>query len=153
MPVITDVEQARADTELAVLSVMAHGNAKDEEPAARIGPAAQQAVLDLQGEHGKLYNDLIFTHLSEGARKALNAMAIPNYQYQSEFARRYFAEGMAEGKAEGKTDLLKRQLARRFGPLPASATARLAEASVTELDAIAERVLTAQSLDEALNLR
>lgn len=80
-------------------------------------------------------------------------MTIANYEYQSEFARRYFAQGMAEGKAEGKVDLLARQLTRRFGPLPAAATALLTAASAAELDAIGERLLAAQSLDEALNLR
>jgi hypothetical protein len=41
-------------------------------------------------------------------------------------------------------------LARRFGALPAAAAERLSAASAAELDAIGERLLTAESLDEAL---
>jgi hypothetical protein len=46
------------------------------------------------------------------------------YEYQSDFARRYVAEGRAIG-----------------------------EASIAELDEIGERLLTAQTLDEALGSR
>ena len=64
------------------------------------------------------------------------------YQYRSEFAKRYIGLGRAE--------LLQRQLTRRFGPLPAAATERLSTATIDELDAIGDRLLTAQLLDEAL---
>lgn len=149
VPIVTDEDQARADPELAVLSAMAHGADDDAELAARIAAAAHSASCALDDERATLYYDLVQKHLSEAARRALNTMAIANYEYQSEFARRYFAQG----KAEGKVDLLAQQLTRRFGPLPAAATARLADASVAELDVIGERLLNAQSLDEALNLR
>jgi hypothetical protein len=68
------------------------------------------------------------------------------YEYQSDFAKRYVAQGRAEGRAA----LVLRQLTRRFGALPLAATERLGAASVDELDAIGERLLTAESLDEAL---
>jgi hypothetical protein len=76
------------------------------------------------------------------------------YEFQSEFARRYIAlgkeEGKAEGTAEGRIDLVKRLLALRFGALPPEAAARLAAASIDELDAIGERLLTAPTLEDAL---
>ena len=46
--------------------------------------------------------------------------------------------------------LVLRQLTRRFGAPPPAAAERLGAASIDELDAIGERLLTAQSLDEAL---
>jgi hypothetical protein len=58
--------------------------------------------------------------------------------------------GLDEGRSAGRTDLLARLLAHRFGPLPAAVHERLASASIEELDAIGERLLTAQSLIEAL---
>jgi hypothetical protein len=58
--------------------------------------------------------------------------------------------GRAEGELQGRTALLQRQLTRRFGPLPATVAERLSAASIDELDAIGERLLSAQSLDEAL---
>ena len=72
------------------------------------------------------------------------------YEYQSEFAKRYVALGRAEGRAEGRATLLTRQLTLRFGTLAADAVARLGTASIDELDAIGERLLTARTLQEAL---
>ncbi len=71
------------------------------------------------------------------------------YEYQSEFARRYVAQGQAEGRA----GLLTRQLTLRFGPLTPDAMARISAASIAELDAIGERVLTAQTLEDAIGPR
>lgn len=82
----------------------------------------------------------------EAARRALQAMDPAKYEYQSDFARRYVAEGEAEGRAA----LVTRQLALRFGPLAQEVETRIAEASIEELEEIGERLLTAQTLDEAL---
>lgn len=72
------------------------------------------------------------------------------YEFQSEFARHYVALGRQEGRLEGRADIVRRQLTLRFGSLPADAAARVSAASADELDAIGERLLTAQTLDEAL---
>lgn len=71
------------------------------------------------------------------------------YEYQSEFAKRYLAQGLAEGRAE----LLSRQLARRFGDLSEPVIKRLRTSSIAELDAIGDRILTASTLEEALGER
>ena len=76
----------------------------------------------------------------------MQAMNPRTYEYQSEFARRYVAQGQAQGRAA----LVARQLSLRFGSLPSRIEARIAEASIEELDGIGERLLTAQTLDEAL---
>ena len=78
--------------------------------------------------------------------RSLQLMDPRKYEYQSEFARRYVAEGEAKGRAA----LVMRLLVSRFGQLPQQADARIAQASVEELDQIGERLLTAQTLDEAL---
>jgi hypothetical protein len=64
------------------------------------------------------------------------------YEFQSEFAKRYLAEGEAK--------VLLKQLALKFGPLSDSVTERVNSASLTELDAWTSRVLTAATLDEVL---
>jgi hypothetical protein len=69
------------------------------------------------------------------------------FEYQSNFARRYFFQG----KAEGRVELVLKQLALRFGPLSEAVQVRVRNAQDAQLDALAERVLTAQILDEALN--
>ena len=71
------------------------------------------------------------------------------YEYQSDFAKRYVAQGRAEGEAIGRTALLRRLLKVRFGSLPAEAEMRIASATVEELDQIGERLMTARTLQEA----
>jgi hypothetical protein len=73
------------------------------------------------------------------------------YEYQSEFARRYVAQGKAEGEVEGRAELVTRQLTLRFGSLPEEALARIAAAASEELDAIGERLIGAHTLEDALD--
>jgi hypothetical protein len=150
VPEVTGEAKAQSDPELAVLSAMAHGKDLDTDKAVQIARAAQAALPGLDDKRSKLYFDLVLHHLSEAARRALQAMDPAKYEYQSDFARRYVAEGRAEGEAKGRAALVIRQLAKRFGPLTQPVETRIAEASVEELDEIGERLLTAQTLNEAL---
>ena len=99
----------------------------------------------LDAERSTLYCDLVLHSLPEAARRALQAMDASKYEYQSEFARRYFAQGRVE--------IVLKQLATRYGALSAVIAARVRDASAADLDGIAERVLTARTLDEALGTR
>jgi predicted transposase YdaD len=58
------------------------------------------------------------------------------------------AQGKAEGKAEGEAALLRRQLERRFGPLPEWAVSRLQSADTTVLETWGVRLIDASSLEE-----
>jgi hypothetical protein len=68
------------------------------------------------------------------------------YEYQSDFARRYYGQG----KAEGRVEIILKLLALRFGLLTEAVQARVRSAQDAPLDAVAERVLTAQTLEGAL---
>jgi hypothetical protein len=92
VPEITDEERAKADPELAVLSAMAHARDADPAKSARIALLAQMVSLGLDAERSKLYCDLVLHSLPEAARRALQAMDASKYQYQSEFARRYYGQ-------------------------------------------------------------
>ena len=170
VPEITNDEEARLDPELAVLSAMAHGRDADTAKSVRIALAALGASVGLDAERSTLYFDLTMASLGEAAREALQSMDPAKYEYQSEFARRYFsqgkaegevmgkaegmaegmAEGRAEGKAEGKAEIVLKQLSLRFGPLDGGVTTRVRAATVADLDRFAERLLTAASVDEVL---
>jgi len=50
-------------------------------------------------------------------------------------------------------EIVLKQLATRYGQLSAAVAARVQGANTADLDAIAQRVLTAQTLDEALGTR
>lgn len=83
--------------ELAVLAALAR---PQEEEVAR---AAIAAVGTLAEEQARLYFDAIWAVLPEAVRAALEVW-MQEHDYQSEFARRYLAEGMAKGMAEGKAE-------------------------------------------------
>lgn len=60
-------------------------------------------------------------------------------------------QGMQQGLEEGRRELLQRQLQRRFGELSPEAVERLKKASASELDRWAERVLTAERLEDVFD--
>lgn len=153
IPEVTDEQQAQSDPELAVLSAMAHGMDANTEKAVQIALVAESAIAGLDPDRSKLYFDLVRHSLSEAARRALQAMDLRNYEYQSDFARRYVAEGEAKGEARGRAALVARLLASRFGPLSHEVERRIADASIADLDAIGDRLLTAHTLEEALSTR
>jgi uncharacterized protein DUF4351 len=146
IPEVLDEAEAHADPERAVLSAMAHGRDDSTERASRIAFVAQRASLALDEDRARMYFDLVQQSLSEAARNALTAMQPQKYEYQSDFARKYYGQGLAEGEAK----LVARQLAHRFGVLPESAQGRIRVASIDELEAIGLRLLTATTLEEAL---
>jgi flagellar biosynthesis/type III secretory pathway protein FliH len=99
IPIVVEEAVAREAPELAVLSAMAHGN---EEVGAAIASTVLAAVAGLEGERIRLYVDLVLGSLSQAARGALEALMMSGkYEYQSEFARHYVAQGREEGREEG----------------------------------------------------
>ena len=56
--------------------------------------------------------------------------------------------GVRQGRVQGERAVLERQLRRRFGLLPPAAAERLRRASAGEIEAWADNVLDADTLDE-----
>jgi hypothetical protein len=100
VPVVTDLGEAALRPELGVLSALAHG---ETEQGATIAAAVVPAIHGLDDDRTRLYYDFVYNSLNEGARKALEAM-MKGYEYQSDFARKYVAQGRAEGRTEGRTE-------------------------------------------------
>jgi len=102
VPAVIDPDQADAMPELAVLSVIAH--AEDPE-AVEIGRSALAAAAKLDEERARFYADMVYAYIGEAARKVLEAtMGLQNYEYQSDFAKRFIAQGRAEGRDEGRAE-------------------------------------------------
>ena len=59
-------------------------------------------------------------------------------------------EGHLKGRLEEGSTLLRRQLEKKFGPIPAWADQRLSKATLPEIEDLAVRLLDAGSLDELL---
>src|SRR5271163_152248 len=106
VPVITDPAEAARRPELAVLSAMAHG---ESEEGAAIAAAVLPAVRGLNDERARFYGDLVLNSLNEAARRALEAM-MKGYEYQSDFAKKYVAQGRDEGRVEGRAEEAARAL-------------------------------------------
>ena len=112
VPRVVDLDFAARHVELTVLSALAHAGA-DEPPAstAQIALAALHALAeggqidqDLRAD----YADVLWSALSAAARRALEGlMSTATREYQSEFAREYFAKGRAEGEARALTAILR----------------------------------------------
>lgn len=151
IPKITDQDDACRDPELAVLSSIAHGSTSLD-----VAIAATIAVAGLDEERLKMYYDLIVASLTHAARIALEKhMATSNYQYQSEFARKYVAqgkaegilEGKAEGEAAGKANALLTFLGARGLALDEEGRARIAACTdIEQLDEWIKRAATAATI-------
>lgn len=102
VPVVTDLQAAADLPELAVLSAFAH----PEHPEHRsIWLALLSALSALGGDRAALYYDFILSTLPAAARtewETLMAAGLHGYEYRSDFARTYFAEGEARGEARGE---------------------------------------------------
>ena len=111
-------------------------------------PAAIVASADIDAERSRLYLDLLLITLLDSAPEAIEAtMNSLGFEYQSDFARRYVDQGRAEGRAE----IVLKLLALRFGSLTEAVQRHVRDAQAAQIDATAERMLTAQTLDEALS--
>jgi flagellar biosynthesis/type III secretory pathway protein FliH len=100
VPVVTDPGEAARRPELGVLSALAHG---DTEQGATIAAAVLPAIRELDEDRVRFYHDLVYNSLNEAARRSLEAM-MKGYEYQSDFAKKYVAQGRVEGRAEGRTE-------------------------------------------------
>ncbi|MGK3986953.1 DUF4351 domain-containing protein [Sorangium sp. So ce136] len=143
VPVVTDPAEAIRRPELAVLSALAHGSS---EQGATIAAAALPAIRGLDEDRARFYGDVVLNSLNEAARRALEAI-MKGYEYQSDFAKKY----VAQGRQEGERAILLRLLRARFGELPDTAVARVEEAEIAALERWAERVLSAKTLAEVLD--
>ena len=59
-----------------------------------------------------------------------------------------YRKGQEEGRQEGELTILRRQIAKRFGPIPAWLEERLVRCSASDLEELSDRVLDAQSLED-----
>ena len=87
---------------------------------------------------------------SPGAKESLDAIMENADRQTRTTVETYYDVLIDRGQTRGKQAIIRRLLELRFGPLPSHVHARLENASVAELDAWTERLLSAASLDEVL---
>jgi hypothetical protein len=152
VPVVTDPAEAARRPELAVLSAMAHG---EGEQGAAIAAAVLPVVRALDDERARFYGDLVLNSLNDAARRALEAM-MKGYEYQSDFAKKYVAQGRDQGRSEGRVEEAGRALLTvlrvRGITVPDVARERiLAQKDPERLERWLEKAVTAASLGEVID--
>ena len=147
VPVVTDPEEALRRPELGVLSAMAHG---ETEQGAAIAVAVLPAILKLDDDRGRLYYDLLYNSFNEAARREM--LMIKGYEYQSDFAKKYVAEGLARGRTQEAARNLLSVLRVRGIAVPDGVRERiLAETEPERLERWLEKAVIAASVNEILD--
>ncbi len=150
VPVVTDLEEAARRPELGVLSAMAHG---ETEEGATIAAAVLPAIRGLDGlddDRARFYCDLVYNSLNEAARRALEAR-MKGYEYQSDFAKKYVAEGRTEGRTEASARALLTVLRVRGIAVPDAVRERiLAQKDPERLERWLEKAVVASSVGAIL---
>ena len=103
----------------------------------RLLPAATNYILETYDLPEEEYRELLHETVPEVWETTMQTVA-----------ERLVAKGKAEGLTEGKADTLLRLLARRFDTVPEDTRTRIRAASIEELDAWVDAMLSASSLDE-----
>lgn len=126
---------------------MSHG-ATDQ--GASIASAVLPALRGLDDERGRFYCDLVYTSLNEAARRSLETM-MKGYEYQSDFAKKYVAQGEARGEARGEAKALLVTLRARGFAVPDAVRERiLAQTDQECLELWLQKAVVAASLAEVL---
>jgi hypothetical protein len=114
-------------------------------------------VLLSQDPTGRLVVGLFFVYLKRVAqmsemdvRTLLKEFIEPQLDPEMVALWTEFEAGEKKGELKGMRASLQRQLTHRFGPLSSEHLARIENASLTDLDVMSLRVLTAGSIDEVL---
>jgi hypothetical protein len=100
--VVADPKEAIRRPELGVLSALAHG---ESEKGTTIAAAVLPAIRGLDDNRVRLYYDLVYSSLNQAARRALEGMM--GYEYQTDFARKYVAQGRTEEAARALLTVLR----------------------------------------------
>jgi predicted transposase YdaD len=109
------------------------------------------AALESVGRYLLEVNDLTTDRLRQVLQSALEPQVLESIMTEADRLREEGrAEGRVQGRAEGRAELVLKQLALRFGPLPHAAIARVRAAAADELDRLAEGVLSAVRLEDLL---
>jgi hypothetical protein len=165
VPEVTDQAEAERETELAILSAVAHGNGPN---GLAVVLAALGALGRLDQDHAAAYFQIVYNALREPVRRALEALIMermteakatfPPFAQQLidrgklEGLREGELKGLREGKLEGKREALLRLLAHAGIALTEDDRARVqACTDAAILDRWVDNVLGAKTATDVLS--
>ena len=116
---------------------------------------AVRGLLELEpdGNRRAKYLDFIdiYANLTDNERERYMGQYPEENQVMAGIVQRAREEGMRRGRIDGERAVLERLLRRRFGPLSPEVAATLAEAAGSDIEAWAEKVLDADTLDDVFD--
>jgi len=116
-----------------------------------IAAAVLPAIRELDDDRVRLYCDLVYNSLNEAARHALEAI-MKGYEYQSDFAKKYVAQGRAEGRTEEAARALLAVLRARGLAVPDAVRERiLSQKDPERLERWLEKAAVAASVTAVLD--
>ena len=162
VPLVTDPAEAARETELAVLSAVAHGNGEN---GLAVVQAALVALGRLDREHAAVYFHIIWNGLREPMRRALERLVMerqtegktPDFPFVQEIFERGsragelkgHREGELKGHREGKLDGLRDALLRLVG----RAGIRLSEDDHTRIQACTDAATLDRWIENVLGAK
>ena len=152
VPKVTTRAEASEAPQLAVLSPLAHArdaNAATVAAAALAGVDARLGDGTLDDSGARLYCDLILHAVGPATAAEVETMIRDTNDYKSEFARRYFGQGVAQGSTATRSALLLRLMTKR-GLQPSEQHIAQVEAcnDTARLERWFDRAVVALSADE-----
>jgi hypothetical protein len=156
VPQITDLAEAEKETELAILSAVAHGNGPN---GLAVVTAAFTALARLDQEHAAVYFQIIWNVLREPMQRALEALVMER-QTQGKvqfppFMQQIVDRSKTEGRTEGRTEEAARAVltALRVRGITVPDSAResiLAQKDPERLERWLEKAIVAASVAEVM---
>lgn len=151
IPAVTDRRQAIDDPEFTVLSAMAHGTDPNRQDA--VFGSLRAALNSIDTNRALTYYDLVVAALPRAASSHLEAIMKladgRNWEFQSEFARKYFGRGEREGLAKGRAEALLGFLEARGIVVPGPDEKRILDCDdLGQLDEWIQRAATANDLTD-----
>jgi hypothetical protein len=148
VPLVVDVELARANPALAVLSALCHGGDSDIDV---IFPALAEALRALGPKKATLYYDIVLVGLPQAPRTRWEAYMTTTVGsiYRSELLREVDARGQAQGEARGEGRAVLTVLDTRGVQVPEAIREHiLACTDLAQLDIWLRRAVTATTAEE-----
>jgi hypothetical protein len=154
VPLVVDVDLARANPALAVLSAICHGGQPEVDD---MFPALMEALRSLGPRKAISYYDVVLAGLPVAARTRWEAFMTTEvgHEYRSELFRKIAAEnqavGEARGEARGEGRAVLTVLDARGVEVPAAVRERiLACTDLAQLDVWLRRAVTAATADDVI---
>jgi hypothetical protein len=125
---------------------------RDHKEAVRkiVGKIAGLAAAEREAAFSQLLILAGLRRLEETVAREIRKMPVYIDLLENKVLGPAFQRGLERGKLEGELEILRRQIEKRFGPIPKWAAERLAARSAEELEELSVRILDVTNIEDLL---